>query len=58
MSAGGNDIIDDSGSAVVMQDIASTGVTLSSLNSGHDLVLTVTATCKTLTTVLGVVLNW
>ncbi len=48
-SAGGNDIIDDAGGTLVMQDIASTGITLSRLGPSNDVVLTVTATGKTLT---------
>jgi Ca2+-binding RTX toxin-like protein len=49
-SAGGNDVVDDGGPAtLVMQDIASTGVTLSRPNGGSSLVLTVTSTGKTVT---------
>jgi Ca2+-binding RTX toxin-like protein len=48
-SAGGNDVVDDDSGRLVMQDIASTGVTLSRPNGGNDLVLTVTATGKTVT---------
>ncbi|WP_342722668.1 calcium-binding protein [Bradyrhizobium sp. B097] len=48
-SAGGNDVIDDNGGTLVMQDIASTGVTLSRDRDSWDLVLTVTSTGKTVT---------
>jgi Ca2+-binding RTX toxin-like protein len=48
-SAGGNDVVDDTGGTLVMQDIASTGVTLSRDRDGWDLVLTVTSTGKTVT---------
>src|SRR5262249_56718981 len=50
-SAGGKDIIDDGGSAahLVVQDIASTAVTIARPNGGNDLVITSTATGKTVT---------
>src|SRR5262249_55920721 len=48
-SAGGNAVIDDGGSqsTLVMQDIAATGVTITRPNGGNDLVITDTATGKT-----------
>ncbi len=48
-SAGGNDYVDDSGATLVMQDIASTGVTLSRSGGSSDLLISVTATRKTVT---------
>src|SRR6185295_1729311 len=50
-SAGGNDVIDDGGSQsrLVMQDIASTAVTIARPNGGNDLVINDTATGKTVT---------
>ncbi len=51
-SNGGNDIVDDSGhstSTLRFSDIASTGVTLSRPSGGNNLVITVTATGKTVT---------
>src|SRR5439155_13094739 len=48
-SAGGNDVVDNDSATLVMQGIASTGVTLSRPNGNNDLVLTVTATGKTVT---------
>jgi Ca2+-binding RTX toxin-like protein len=50
-SAGGNDIIDDGGdqSHLVLDDIASTDVTLSRVGASSDLVLTVGSTGKTVT---------
>ncbi|MGJ4927436.1 calcium-binding protein [Bradyrhizobium sp. HKCCYLS2038] len=48
-SAGGNDVIDDDSGTLVMQDIASTGVTLSRSGSSNAVVLTVTGTGKTVT---------
>jgi Ca2+-binding RTX toxin-like protein len=48
-SAGGNDVIDDDSGTLVMQDINSTGVSLSRQSDSSDLVLTVTATGKTVT---------
>lgn len=48
-SAGGNDIVEDDSGTLVMQDIASTGVTLTRPNGGNALVMTVAATGKTVT---------
>ncbi|WP_316213795.1 calcium-binding protein, partial [Bradyrhizobium sp. SZCCHNR2034] len=48
-SAGGNDVIEDGSGTLVMQDIASTGVTLSRSGSSGALVLKVTSTGKTVT---------
>lgn len=48
-SAGGNDVIDDDSGTLVMQDIASTGVTLSRNGSSYDVTLTVNSTGKTVT---------
>ncbi|MGD3252975.1 calcium-binding protein, partial [Xanthomonas citri pv. citri] len=51
-SAGGNDIVADSGnllSTLQFSDVASTGVTVSRPNGGADIVITVLATGKTVT---------
>ncbi|WP_316206865.1 calcium-binding protein, partial [Bradyrhizobium sp. SZCCHNR2017] len=48
-SAGGNDVIEDGNGTLVMQDIASTGVTLSRSGGSGALVLKVTSTGKTVT---------
>ncbi|MGY3590313.1 Ca2+-binding RTX toxin-like protein [Bradyrhizobium sp. USDA 4341] len=48
-SAGGNDVVDDNGGTLVMQDIASTGVTLSRNTSNYDVTLAVISTGKTIT---------
>ncbi|WP_236000001.1 calcium-binding protein [Bradyrhizobium uaiense] len=48
-SAGGNDVVDDNGGTLGMQDIASSGVTLSRNASNNDVVLAVTSTGKTVT---------
>jgi Ca2+-binding RTX toxin-like protein len=48
-SAGGSDVVDDNSGTLVMQDIASTEVTLSRSGTSNDLVLTVAATGKTVT---------
>ncbi|WP_420970809.1 calcium-binding protein [Bradyrhizobium sp. B120] len=48
-SAGGNDVVDDNGGSLVMQDIASSGVTLSSNPANYDVTIAVTATGKTVT---------
>ena len=45
-SAGGNDVIDDTGGTLVLQDIASTGVTLSRDRDGWDLVLDRKSSCR------------
>jgi len=48
-SAGGNDVVDDDSGTLVMQDVASTGVTMSRPNGGNALVITIVATGKTVT---------
>uniref|UniRef100_UPI00291651FB calcium-binding protein n=1 Tax=unclassified Bradyrhizobium TaxID=2631580 RepID=UPI00291651FB len=48
-SAGGNDVVDDDSGTLVMQDIASTGVTLSGFNGGNDVLINIAATGKTVT---------
>src|SRR5437667_99748 len=58
-AAGGNDVVDDGGthSTLVMQDIASTAVTLSRPNGNNDLILTDTATGKSIK-VIGQFSRW
>ncbi|WP_172841732.1 beta strand repeat-containing protein [Bradyrhizobium lablabi] len=47
--SGGNTTIDDDSGTLVMQDIASTGVTLSNPSNSYDVILTVTSTGKAVT---------
>ena len=56
-TSGGNDFVDDDSGTVMFQDIASTGVTISRPNGSGDVMLTMTATGKTVT-LSGEVLRW